>query len=488
MTSTTDLDNQRPIISQCYRLHDLSHLVRDQRYHTERLMAEVSRRKANLLSSRRARPEYISDEDLLRLSNVLDLDAITRSLEDQDRRLEAELGNLLDKMTEYTLDESTGYSRWHHQPGDDAGGGGAAAAALRLAMGLKPHMGFILASGKSGVQASAAIHSSSCDAWMDAAAEPWKSRALQHAGMDNELNERRAAETRFNGTENSAQQDKEVGDGTHDCTWVFLAAESLRRANELVKMRIRPTTIITGYSLAFNAQRGVKVFDRLALPAQAGPTGNDMLCRVPETVAWQTQNGDYPSSWHLLSPSSLSPHRLPHPSLSLLLSITISSVLTKYNDGVFLPSSRLAVYQTTAPHPHPFPHSIHRRRSLRTPTSYKPISPPIRTRPQHHPQENPNETMAPKTALSKPTLDSKAADAKVAAAFRTAQAAHSAASSAATDALHARGLAVKASEDVNAALLEAREARTLAGWAIIAGVVAMWTIVAAGVGVWWCSY
>ncbi|EGP81860.1 uncharacterized protein MYCGRDRAFT_106721 [Zymoseptoria tritici IPO323] len=136
MTSTADLDNQRPIISQCYRLHDLSHLVRDQRYHTERLMAEVSRRKANLLSSRRARPEYISDEDLLRLSNVLDLDAITRSLEDQDRRLEAELGNLLDKMTEYTLDESTGYSRWHHQPGDDAGGGGAAAAALRLAMGL----------------------------------------------------------------------------------------------------------------------------------------------------------------------------------------------------------------------------------------------------------------------------------------------------------------------------------------------------------------
>ena len=44
------------------------------------------------------------------------------------------------------------------------------------------------------------------------------------------------------------QQDKEVGDGTTSV--VLIAAELLRRANELIKMRIHPTTIITGYRLA----------------------------------------------------------------------------------------------------------------------------------------------------------------------------------------------------------------------------------------------
>ena len=44
------------------------------------------------------------------------------------------------------------------------------------------------------------------------------------------------------------QQDKEVGDGTTSV--VILAAELLRRANELVKNKIHPTTIITGYRLA----------------------------------------------------------------------------------------------------------------------------------------------------------------------------------------------------------------------------------------------
>lgn len=44
------------------------------------------------------------------------------------------------------------------------------------------------------------------------------------------------------------QQDKEVGDGTTSV--VLIASELLRRANELMKMRIHPTTIITGYRLA----------------------------------------------------------------------------------------------------------------------------------------------------------------------------------------------------------------------------------------------
>ncbi|KAJ1967770.1 chaperonin-containing T-complex alpha subunit Cct1 [Dispira parvispora] len=44
------------------------------------------------------------------------------------------------------------------------------------------------------------------------------------------------------------QQDKEVGDGTTSV--VIVASELLRRANELVKNKIHPTTIIAGYRLA----------------------------------------------------------------------------------------------------------------------------------------------------------------------------------------------------------------------------------------------
>jgi T-complex protein 1 subunit alpha len=44
------------------------------------------------------------------------------------------------------------------------------------------------------------------------------------------------------------KQDKEVGDGTTSV--VIIAAELLRRANELVKLKMHPTTIITGYRLA----------------------------------------------------------------------------------------------------------------------------------------------------------------------------------------------------------------------------------------------
>lgn len=44
------------------------------------------------------------------------------------------------------------------------------------------------------------------------------------------------------------QQDKEVGDGTTSV--VIVAAELLKRANDLVTNKIHPTTIINGYRLA----------------------------------------------------------------------------------------------------------------------------------------------------------------------------------------------------------------------------------------------
>ena len=43
-------------------------------------------------------------------------------------------------------------------------------------------------------------------------------------------------------------QDREVGDGTTSV--VILAAELLRRANDLVKNKVHPTSIMAGYRLA----------------------------------------------------------------------------------------------------------------------------------------------------------------------------------------------------------------------------------------------
>jgi T-complex protein 1 subunit alpha len=43
-------------------------------------------------------------------------------------------------------------------------------------------------------------------------------------------------------------QDQEVGDGTTSV--VIIAAELLRRGNELVKNKIHPTTVMSGYRLA----------------------------------------------------------------------------------------------------------------------------------------------------------------------------------------------------------------------------------------------
>ena len=48
-------------------------------------------------------------------------------------------------------------------------------------------------------------------------------------------------------------QDQEVGDGTTSV--VIVAAELLKRANELVRQRIHPTSIISGYRIAMREVR-----------------------------------------------------------------------------------------------------------------------------------------------------------------------------------------------------------------------------------------
>jgi T-complex protein 1 subunit alpha len=74
------------------------------------------------------------------------------------------------------------------------------------------------------------------------------------------------------------QQDREVGDGTTSV--VIIAAELLRRANELVKNKIHPTTIITGYRLAL--KEAVKYINEvMSTPVDA--LGKETLINIAKT-------------------------------------------------------------------------------------------------------------------------------------------------------------------------------------------------------------
>ncbi|CRG83738.1 T-complex protein 1 subunit alpha [Talaromyces islandicus] len=74
------------------------------------------------------------------------------------------------------------------------------------------------------------------------------------------------------------QQDKEVGDGTTSV--VLIASELLRRANELMKNRIHPTTIITGYRLAL--REAVKYMNE-NISTKVENLGKDSLLNIAKT-------------------------------------------------------------------------------------------------------------------------------------------------------------------------------------------------------------
>lgn len=74
------------------------------------------------------------------------------------------------------------------------------------------------------------------------------------------------------------QQDREVGDGTTSV--VIFATELLRRASDLVKTHIHPTTIITGYRLAL--REAVNYMNNiLAVPAES--LGKEALVNIAKT-------------------------------------------------------------------------------------------------------------------------------------------------------------------------------------------------------------
>ncbi|KAI4165495.1 MAG: hypothetical protein LQ342_000905 [Letrouitia transgressa] len=74
------------------------------------------------------------------------------------------------------------------------------------------------------------------------------------------------------------QQDREVGDGTTSV--VIIAAELLRRANELMKNRIHPTTIITGYRLAL--REAVKYMNE-NISTKVESLGRESLLNIAKT-------------------------------------------------------------------------------------------------------------------------------------------------------------------------------------------------------------
>ncbi|KAI1950426.1 chaperonin-containing T-complex alpha subunit Cct1 [Ophidiomyces ophidiicola] len=74
------------------------------------------------------------------------------------------------------------------------------------------------------------------------------------------------------------QQDKEVGDGTTSV--VLIAAELLRRGNELMRNRIHPTTIITGYRLAL--REAVKYMNE-NISTKVETLGRESLINIAKT-------------------------------------------------------------------------------------------------------------------------------------------------------------------------------------------------------------
>ena len=73
-------------------------------------------------------------------------------------------------------------------------------------------------------------------------------------------------------------QDKEVGDGTTSV--VILAAELLRRATQLIKNKVHPTTVISGYRMAL--KEAIKHIKE-DLMIKIDPKDTDLLRRVAET-------------------------------------------------------------------------------------------------------------------------------------------------------------------------------------------------------------
>ena len=101
-------------------------------------------------------------------------------------------------------------------------------------------------------------------------------------------------------------QDQEVGDGTTSV--VIVAAELLKRANELVRNKIHPTSIIGGYRIAMRevqALAAMLIIIHVKLDYQL-----EMSLQTPENMAFPCAHEEpFPASSNVLLIAGVQVHR-----------------------------------------------------------------------------------------------------------------------------------------------------------------------------------
>jgi T-complex protein 1 subunit alpha len=139
-------------------------------------------------------------------------------------------------------------------------------------------------------------------------------------------------------------QDKEVGDGTTSV--VIFAAELLKRANELVKRKIHPTSIISGYRIA--AKEAVKYING-TLGVSSEKLGRDVLLNAAKTsLSSKILNTDLPffaqmcvdSVQHVRSVNAQGEVRYPVKAINILKAHGQSSRQSQFISGYALNNTR----------------------------------------------------------------------------------------------------------------------------------------------------
>ena len=144
-------------------------------------------------------------------------------------------------------------------------------------------------------------------------------------------------------------QDSEVGDGTTSV--VILAAELLKRANELVKQRIHPTTIMSGYRLA--VKEAVK-YIKTSLTVSTDKMEHGFLVAAAKTAMSSkiigSQNADFFSKLAVDAVLSVKrepgaeggPAKYPVSSIHIIKSHGRSALESQLVNGFALPATRVS--------------------------------------------------------------------------------------------------------------------------------------------------